>query len=251
MAQLSILTFRPGKTLMHRLDTRCKLLSFIILSLTALNAKLRGLLILSLFTLSLMGVSRLFSLGLCLKLRRLFFFLVFVWLARSLFTQGTPLISVSFLTFTWEGAADGALICYRMTLVVFLSLVYTATTKPSRTREALHRMLRPFPFVPGKQIADMMGLMTRFVPFILDRIGETAESQRARCVENRKNPIYRIKSLAVPLLQGLFVDAHFLSEAMEARCYAQNQTPVPMPLDRTGWIGLSAVFFLCLLCMMP
>lgn len=251
MAQLSILTFRPGETLLHRLDTRYKLISFLALGLTVLYAKHGGLFVLTLFALSLLGVSRLFSLELCLQLRHLFFFLVFVWLARFLFTPGTPLVSFYFLTFTREGAADGALICYRMALIVLLSLLYSNTTRPSLTREAVHRILKPFPFVPGKQIADMMGLMTRFIPVILDRISETTEAQRSRAVENRKNPIYRIKNLVVPLLQGLFADAHALSEAMEARCYAQDQVLVPLPLDKAGWIGLAAVLFLCLLCLMP
>jgi energy-coupling factor transporter transmembrane protein EcfT len=59
-------------------------------------------------------------------------------------------------------------------------------------------------FIPGKRIATMMSLTTRFVPVILNQANETAEAQRARGVENRKNPVYRLIRLGIPLIRRTF-----------------------------------------------
>ncbi len=249
MAELSAFSYLFKKTPLHGIDARCKLLSLAALSLTAIYVEPRGLFLLCLAALTLTAVAGLLSANLFRRLRHLLFFLMFVWAARALFTPGEPLVRFSFLSVTREGVLQGALLCARMGLVVLFSLVFSSTTQSARTREALERLLRPLPFVPGKQIAVMMGLMTRFIPVVLDRIGETVEAQRSRGVENRKNPLYRMKNLAVPLLTGLFWDAQVLSDAMEARCYSQGHNPDPENLDKKDWAVLAAVLFFCLLCL--
>ncbi|MBW1955533.1 MAG: energy-coupling factor transporter transmembrane protein EcfT [Deltaproteobacteria bacterium] len=251
MAGITVFGFQPGKTLLHRLDARCKLLSLVALGLTTIHARPGGLLLFTFFLLGLMGLARLNFQGLFPALRYLFFFLGFIWVARALFTPGFPLFSISFLHFSHEGVIQGALLCWRMTLVVFLSLIYIAVTRTTQTREAVQRLLQPFPLVPEKRIADMLGLMVRFFPMILDRIGETAQAQQARAVENRKNPVYRFKNLAVPVLLGLFADANILSEAMDARCYTPEQRIDPLPFDRKAQAGLAAVLLVCFLGLIP
>ena len=247
---MSLFAYQTGKSRLHRIDPRCKLLSLAAISLTALNADPKGLLILSLFALSLMAGFSLFSLGLFSRLRFLLLFLFMVWIARALFTPGHPLVSLSFATLTREGLLQGTMLCWRVLLVVLFSVVFTATTRTAQIREALHRLLRPLPFLPSKRLADMMGLMIRFIPVIFGRMGEILEAQRARAVDNRKNPVYRMKRLALPLLQGLFVDAHALSEAMEARCYRQQATPPPLPFGNTDRAALIVILILCLGCLM-
>ena len=70
----------------------------------------------------------------------------------------------------------------------------------------------------------MIGLIIRFLPYILDQAKATADAQRARGVENRKNPIYRLIKFVVPLVRRTFENADNLAVAMEARCYSENRT---------------------------
>jgi biotin transport system permease protein len=70
----------------------------------------------------------------------------------------------------------------------------------------------------------MIGLIMRFVPVILDQAKETSKAQRVRGVENRKNPVYRLIKLAIPLIRRTFESADKLAVAMEARCYSENRT---------------------------
>jgi len=91
-----------------------------------------------------------------------------------------------------------------------------------------------------------MGLILRFVPVILDQARETAVAQKARGVENRKNPVYRLIKLGFPLLRRTFERADDLVVAMEARCFTENRTDPELIAQKRDWLVLTAVIFLCI-----
>ncbi len=96
----------------------------------------------------------------------------------------------------------------------------------------------------------MMGLILRFVPVIFYQAGEIAEAQKARCVENKKNPVYRLTKLAFPLMRRTFERADNLVAAMEARGFTENRTDPELALNRRNWISLIAVCFLSILLLL-
>ena len=80
------------------------------------------------------------------------------------------------------------------------------------------------------------------MPILVAVARETASAQRARGIENRKNPVYRLTRLAVPLMRKTFLRADRLALAMTARCYSEDRTDPELragPGDRV--ILLSAV----------
>jgi energy-coupling factor transporter transmembrane protein EcfT len=81
---------------------------------------------------------------------------------------------------------------------------------------------------------------------ILDQAGETAEAQKARAVENRKNPLYRLTKFVFPLMRRTFQRADEMAMAMEARAFTENRTDPAMAAGRRDWIALVLV---CCLCM--
>ena len=89
-----------------------------------------------------------------------------------------------------------------------------------------------------------MGLILRFVPLIFHQAGEIAEAQKARGVENRKNPVYRLTKLAFPILRRTFERADNLVAAMEARAFTENRTDPELNLHKRDWICLIVVCFL-------
>ena len=84
----------------------------------------------------------------------------------------------------------------------------------------------------------MLSLVMRFIPVILNQARETAQAQKARCVENRKNPIYRLRKIGFPLLRRTFENADRLIFAMEARCYNENSTIPDLCFHPADWIAL-------------
>jgi energy-coupling factor transporter transmembrane protein EcfT len=98
------------------------------------------------------------------------------------------------------------------------------TTRSAEIRTAVVWFLRPVPWIPAARVGTMIGLLVRFLPEVLRTARETAAAQRARGIENRKNPVYRLTRLAVPLMRKTFLRADRLALAMTARCYSEDRT---------------------------
>jgi biotin transport system permease protein len=126
-------------------------------------------------------------------------------------------------------------------LVVLLGYLFIWSTYPSQVRVAVAWFLRPVPLIPEKKVATMLSLLMRFLPLILQEAKETTDAQRARCIENRKNPVYRFTKLAVPMLRRIFLRAEDLVLAMEARGYSENRTLPRLYSKKSDWLSLAFV----------
>jgi energy-coupling factor transporter transmembrane protein EcfT len=245
MAELNVLGFHVGDSVLHKLDVRFKLLFVIVISLSSLKAFVPSL---SLLTLVLMVA--LMSAGLSLKtalkdLRYVFWLLLFVFMARSLSVPGSSVIEFKSVSVTREGLYEGAIVCWRLVIVIMTGLSFVLTTRSSEIKAAVEWMLKPFPWVPAKRIAIMLSLIVRFIPVIFEQAKKTTEAQRARGVENRKNPVYRLKMFGIPLMRRVFERADNLALAMEARCYSENRTDSLLSSGIMDWIALAGVVCLC------
>jgi energy-coupling factor transporter transmembrane protein EcfT len=246
MAELTSFSYTAGDSTLHRLDARFKIAFMVIISLVCLNAYFRGL---GILTLILLGVILRARLPLASGLREMRYFLVLLLLifaARVLSTDGTPLIDLKYFTLSRQGIYDGIIVCWRLVLIVILGFAFIATTPPSAIKAAVQWFLKPLPLVPEKKVAVMMGLLLRFVPVILNQAGETAAALKARAVENRKNPLYRLTRFGFPLMRRTFERADDLVVAMEARAFTENRTDPELTAGRRDWIAL---LFVCCLCV--
>jgi energy-coupling factor transporter transmembrane protein EcfT len=246
MAELNVLGFQAGASMLHQLDVRFKLVFIVLISLSSLKANIFSL---SLVTLVL--AAALLHAGLPVKstlkdLRYIFLLLLFVFIARSVSVPGSSVIEIKTISVTREGLYEGAVVCWRLVIVIMTGLSLVLTTRPSEIKAAVEWMLKPFPGIPGKKVAVMMSLTVRFIPIIFDQARETLAAQRARGVEMRKNPIYRLKMLGIPLMRRTFEQADNLSLAMAARCYSENRTGPRLSSNAIDWIALAGVLVMCL-----
>ncbi len=245
MAELTSFGFSPGDSLLHQLDARFKLIFIILLSLVCLNLYFVSL---GIFTVLLLGCIIMARLPLnsgFKELRYFFILLLLVFIARVLSTGGTPLINIKFITVSQEGLFAGILVCWRWAFVILLGFTFVATTRPSAIKAAVQWFLKPVPLIPEQKVAVMMGLILRFVPVIFDQAKETLEAQRARCIQNRKNPVYRLIKLGFPLMRRTFERADDLVAAMEARGFTENRTDPELVSNQRDWIALIVIVGLC------
>jgi energy-coupling factor transporter transmembrane protein EcfT len=245
MAELTAFSFQSGTSLLHKLDVRFKLLFLVLISLISLAGGFAGLGILTGLVTALIVHSRL---PLKSGLKELRFFLIFLLLilsARMLTTPGAVLIEIKSIAISRLGLTSGILICWRLVIIAFVGFLFVFTTPSSEIKAAVEWFLKPAAFIPGKRIAAMMGLIVRFIPVILNQAKETAEAQRARCVEYRRNPLYRIMRLGVPLIRRTFEQADRLIVAMEARCYSENRTDPVLSATRIDWFALVIILIIC------
>lgn len=239
--------YRYGSSGLHRFDPRFKTLCLFFVSFSVLKAGSVGLVVFSLVVATATALIRLPISALLFELRYFVFILFFIFTTRALFTQGAPIVEYHGLAITQEGVVQGGLFCWRLTLIVVCGMVYAASTRPKEITAAVEQLLAPVPLVPEKRLGIMMGLMVRFIPMILGQVRETADAQRARGVENRKNPVYRLKCFALPVLRRVVGNAGRLATAMEARCYSEVRTPLGFEAGWGDWLAMGLVLGFCLL----
>jgi energy-coupling factor transporter transmembrane protein EcfT len=247
MAELSVISYTRGRSPLHRLDARVKLALVALLGLATVHATAAEL---GLLSTALLGAA--LGTGLPLgrvlrELRCLLALLALVWIARGLTTPGDALIGWAGITLSRQGANEGALICWRLVLVAAAGLLFVFSTRPAAVKAAAQWVLKPVPLVPEKRVAVMLSLVVGFVPVILNQTRETLDAQRARGIENRRNPAARLSCLAIPVLRRIFADADKLALAMESRCYSEDRSDPALSARRSDWLVLAAGVSLWLL----
>ncbi len=224
MAAMNPFIFRPGNSILHCLDTRCKFFMVCMMSLALLKAGFitcficLGILIFFLKQIRL-------RVGETLKqLRYFILLLVFILLTRALTIPGDPIVSLHGMTISAQGIYQGSLIALRFFLVMVTGLIFSATTRPASLKNAAQWYLKPIPLVPEKRMAIMISLALRFLPLILQQAQETRNAIHSRCGNLQKNPVKRFIRLTLPLLKKAFLSADHLTLAMESRCYCEDRT---------------------------
>jgi energy-coupling factor transporter transmembrane protein EcfT len=242
---MTVFGYRPGASLAHRLDVRFKLLFLIVISLVTLNGRPAGLAVLTVLALTAVCLARLPLAAAAREMKILGWLLLLVFVARALSTPGEPVFEILSLAPTLPGLLDGLLICWRLVLVVLFGFVLIATSRSTDLKAAVIWALKPFPSLPGPRLGTMMGLVVRFIPMIMEQARETTDAQKARCVDNRRNPIYRLVKLVVPLVRRIFEDADKLTLAMEARCYSDDRNGPKLKARPLSWWTALVVIGLC------
>ncbi|MFH0996099.1 MAG: energy-coupling factor transporter transmembrane component T [Pseudomonadota bacterium] len=233
----------PGK-----MDVRFKMACMALLSIAVLKADAIGLIFLSILCLLLWITVRFPIVELIRHIRYLGFLLIIVFLSRALTVSFFTGASGTLISMDPEGAAEGFLICWRMIILTFLGMLWITTSSPSSIRTAVEWFCRPFPGLPGKQVATMMSLMVRFLPVIVEQARETSAAQQCRCIQNRKNPVYRTVKFSIPLLCRTLETADQLADAMEARCYSpESSRPLALKSGKSDWLTLIGITMFCTL----
>ncbi|MBW1993052.1 MAG: energy-coupling factor transporter transmembrane protein EcfT [Deltaproteobacteria bacterium] len=236
MAELSIFGYHPGSTVVHQLDVRFKILLLILYSAVTVSAPWFFLIGFGVFLVMAIRCCGISLKSIFREVRYAFLFAAIIFVARAFSEEGNVLFNVYFLKVSQQGLYHGFLLGWRLLVIVFLSLLFITTTPSWHIKSAVQWFLRPIPRVPATRIATMLCLIVRFVPVILNQARETTAAQKARGIEQRKNPIYRLKTLAIPLLRRTFENADNLIVALEARCYSDKRTDPNLSCSLKDWL---------------
>lgn len=249
MAELTSFSYHPSRSIVHHIDVRVKIASLVAVSLCIVRSGFQALAVLTIVFAVLGIIGRLPVIRMFREVRYFGLFLVFVFAARALSPSGPPYVRIVNFAVSMPAIFDGALVCWRLFMVVISGFIFICTTRSSDIKSAIEWYLRPFPVIPGKRVATMIGLVARFVPVIFQQVRETSDAQRARGIEQRRNPVYRALKLAVPLIRRTFENADKLVFAMEARCYSEDRTEHRFSSAPRDWITLMLVISLCAICL--
>lgn len=232
--------FFPGKSFIHRLDPRTKLL-FLIVYIVALfvasNWISYGVMLAFLvFTIS---ISTIPLKSIFKGMKPLVFILIFTGVLNMFFTAGeTVLVSFWIITITLEGLIRAAFMTLRILMLVTGTFLLTYTTSPMALTDGIESLLSPLKkiHVPVHELAMMMCIALRFIPTLIEETDKIMSAQKARGADFENGSlISRVKAL-VPILVPLFISAFRradeLATAMECRCYQGGTSRTKMKLLR-------------------
>ncbi|EAX47605.1 cobalt transport protein [Thermosinus carboxydivorans Nor1] len=227
---ITIGQYFPGRSLLHRLDPRTKLIGTLLFITAIFFAEsYLAYSILALWTAALIVVSGV-PVRLVLKSLKPLWIIIVLTLGIHIFTTpGNVIYQIGPLTATKEGLRQGLLMTARLVFLIAVSSLLTFTTSPIALTDGIERLLAPFKRfgLPAHELAMMMTIALRFIPTLLEETDRIMKAQMARGADFASGNILRRAQNMVPLLVPLFISAFRradeLATAMEARCYRGGQ----------------------------
>ena len=227
---ITIGQYYPGYSVVHRLDTRLKLILVLAYMVSVfLVSDFVGYAIVLAGLVSVITISKVPARFILRGLKPVFIIIAFTFLLNLFMTPGEPLVSFGVLKISSEGVYTA---CYMALRIIFLILgasLLTFTTKPVKLTDGIEYLLKPATRigVPAHELAMMMTIALRFIPTLLEETDKIMKAQQARGADFETGSIFkRAKALIpifIPLIVGAFRMASDLAMAMEARCYRGSE----------------------------
>jgi len=230
----------PGKSVIHLLDPRSKLLLLIVYIVALfLAVSWVSYALCVAFLISCIAISRVPAKSFLRGMKPLMFILAFTVILNLFFTQGEHvLVSFWVITITWEGLIRALFMLIRIVMLIAATFLLTYTTSPIALTDGLESLLSPLKKikVPVHELSMMMCIALRFIPTLIEETDKIMSAQKARGADfETGNLMQRVKAL-VPILVPLFISAFRradeLATAMECRCYQGGDGRTKMKLLR-------------------
>lgn len=227
MGNMTLGKYLPFDSYIHRLDPRLKIMSLLLLLISVFfDAGFLGYLILGIFVCVIIKLSNIKVSYILKSLRPMIIMMSFLMILNIFMIQsGTLLFSIGPISVYTGGLIQTAYILIRLILIVALTTVLTATTKPLDLTLGLEHLFTPFKKFgfPAHEVSMMISIALRFIPTLLEETERIMKAQSSRGVDFKegklKDKIKAIVSLIVPLFISAFQRAEDLANAMESRGY--------------------------------
>lgn len=252
MTNITLGRYIPTNSIIHKLDPRMKIMNMLFLMVAVfIPARFYGYGILSVVSVSLIIISKL-KFGFILKsLKPVLLMLIFL-LVINVFVLRTGYVVINvFGLFVYSDALfQTAYIVIRLLLMIMITTLLTATTKPLDLTLGIEDLLAPFKRfkVPAHEIAMMISIALRFIPTLIEESQRIMKAQASRGVDLTEGKINEkivaILSLIVPLFVSSFQRAEELADAMEARGYSPTSLRTrykQLEVTLTDWTSLFLV----------
>ena len=235
----------PGKSPIHLLDPRTKLIMlvvYIVALFTASGWISYGLLLA--FLLIVIRISTIPPKSIVKGMKPLVMILVFTGVLNLFFTtgEGAPLIDFWVITIYTEGIVRAVFMVARILMLITCTFLLTYTTSPIALTDGLEALMNPLKKigVPVHELSMMMCIALRFIPTLIEETDKIMNAQKARGADFESGSIMDRAKALIPILVPLFISAFRradeLATAMECRCYQGGEGRSKMKLLRyTSW----------------
>lgn len=227
MGNITLGRYLPINSFIHRLDPRLKIMSLLLLLISIFfDSGFIGYAILTVFVCLVVKLAKIKISYVLKALKPMIFMMSFLMILNIfMIRQGTVLLSLGDFKIYTGGFIQTAYILIRLVLIVTLTTVLTASTKPLDLTLGLEHLFNPFKKIgfPAHEVSMMISIALRFIPTLLEETERIMKAQSSRGVDFKegslKEKIKAIVSLIVPLFISAFQRAEELANAMESRGY--------------------------------
>lgn len=227
MKNMTLGRYLPYDSVMHRMDPRAKIMSLLLILITIFfDAGFSGYILIALFAYMSLKLSKISLSYLVKSIKPMLFMMCFLAVINILVMRtGEVLITIGSFAIYKKAVMQTAYIVIRLVLIVALTTVVTATTKPLDLTLGIEHLLSPFKKIgfPAHEVAMMISIALRFIPTLLEETERIMKAQASRGVDFKEGKLMEkvsaIISLIVPLFISAFSRAEELANAMEARGY--------------------------------
>lgn len=181
------------------------------------------------------------------NIRGFLIFLIVIIITRGLTVEGKPITGLPF--FSIGGIYTGLHYSWKLFLLILWGQLFTSTTAPSHIYGTVYTLFSKIPFLNAGTIATMISLTLTFIPLLFDQYIEIKNALDSRLGSFTRNPLKKISSLSLPLLQSSIGRADEIAMAMESRCYSENPTLPEMKMKRSDRLSLIilVLFIICVI----
>lgn len=249
---VSLGQYYEGKSLIHKLDPRTKLIYVIMFMVSIFVAKsIYAFALLSVVVLLTVLFSRVPIRTILNGLKPLIVIVVFTAILNIFWTkaESDPLWQWKFITIYKEGLINAGLLALRIVLLlVETTLFLSYTTTPIELTDGIESLLAPLKLIklPVHEFAMLMTIALRFIPTLTDETSKIMNAQKARGADFSSGGLIKRAKALIPIIIPLFVSsfrrADELATAMECRCYRGGEGRTRMKKlkfkvkDGFGWL---------------
>ena len=232
MSEITIGQYFPGKSIIHKMDARMKII-LVILFIAALfiSENFISLVFVIAALIVIISVSRIPFKTIRKSLKPLWMIIILTALINVFYGTGEPLAEFWIFKVTLDGIYRTVFMSVRISLLVVAGSMLTYTTSPTELTDAIERLFKPLKYIKidVHTIAMIMTIALRFIPTLVEEIDKiTADMESG-------NVIKRIKALVpviIPLFISSFRRARELADAMECRCYRGGEGRTKMKVAK-------------------
>ena len=239
----------PGKSLIHRLDPRFKIIiTLVYIVMLFVASEFVSILPAVAFTVFILLASTI-PLKLILRsLKPIVPIIIITSIFNIFLYDGNTVLSLGIFEITDKGIKITVLMALRIVLLIAGTSLLTYTTSPIMLTDGLEQLLSPLKKikVPVHDLAMMMTIALRFIPTLIEETDKIVSAQKARGADlETGSVIQRAKALVpvfIPLIVSAVRRAEELALAMECRCYRGEEGRTRLRTLKTTGNDILAIF---------
>ena len=226
---ITIGQFFPGRSVIHRMDSRFKIvLEIVYVVMLFIAENFCGLGIACVFMVMVYAASDISFRMILKSLKPVMPIIIFTAVLNLIFVKEQdvqPLVSFWVITIYRKGIETSLFMIIRIVFLIIGMSLLTYTTSPIVLTDAIESLLSPLKKIrfPVHELAMMMTIALRFIPTLIEETNKIMMAQKARGAALDTGGLIKRAKAMIPILIPLFISAfkraNELATAMECRCY--------------------------------